>query len=139
MALKRSLGALPGSGNAAGRRAAVRGTGERIDPVDEARVLIGAAITPEPPPTLRRAALSSDGSMPNWTSCAPSSATARDWIAGFEAQESERTGIPSLKVGYNQVFGYYIEVTNAHLRARPARLRPQADADERRALHHARS
>jgi len=38
----------------------------------------------------------------------------RSWIASFEAQEARRTGIPSLKVGYNQVFGYYIEVTNVH-------------------------
>ena len=42
---------------------------------------------------------------------------AREWIAGLEAQERDRTGIRSLKVGYNKVFGYYLEVTraNAHL------------------------
>ena len=39
---------------------------------------------------------------------------ARSYIAGLERRERERTGIPSLKVGYNRVFGYYIEVSNAH-------------------------
>lgn len=38
----------------------------------------------------------------------------KQWIARYQAQEVERTGIPTLKVGFNKVFGYYIEVTNAH-------------------------
>ncbi len=38
----------------------------------------------------------------------------KQWIAGYQAEETRRTGIPSLKVGFNKVFGYYIEVTNAH-------------------------
>jgi DNA mismatch repair protein MutS len=38
----------------------------------------------------------------------------KQWIARYQAQEAERTGIPTLKVGYNKVFGYYIELTNAH-------------------------
>ena len=40
---------------------------------------------------------------------------ARSYIAGLERRERERTGIPNLKVGYNKVFGYYLEVTNPHL------------------------
>ena len=38
----------------------------------------------------------------------------KQWIAQYQAQETQRTGIPTLKVGFNQVFGYYIEITNAH-------------------------
>ena len=38
----------------------------------------------------------------------------KEWIAGIEAREKEATGIPNLKVGYNKVFGYYIEVTKTH-------------------------
>jgi len=45
---------------------------------------------------------------------------AREWIANLEAVERERTGIKSLKVGYNKVFGYYIEVTHANTTAIPA-------------------
>jgi DNA mismatch repair protein MutS len=44
---------------------------------------------------------------------------AKDWIASFEATERRRTGIHSLKVRYNRVFGYYIEVTKANLKAVP--------------------
>ena len=38
----------------------------------------------------------------------------KQWIASYQAQESERTGIPNLKIGFNKVFGYYLEVTAAH-------------------------
>ena len=57
--------------------------------------------------------------------------------SGAHASASGR-GIATLKVGYNKVFGYYLEVTNSQLGARARRLHPQADADHRRALHHAR-
>ncbi len=58
-------------------------------------------------------------------------------IAAIEARERERTGIPSLKVKFNSVFGYYIEVTRAHLRVGAGRLPPQADRRQRRALRDA--
>jgi DNA mismatch repair protein MutS len=44
----------------------------------------------------------------------------KQWLARFQAEEAVRTGITSLKVGFNQVFGYYIEVSNAHARKVPA-------------------
>jgi len=44
----------------------------------------------------------------------------KQWIARYQAQEVQRTGIPNLKVGYNKVFGYYLEVTNAHQEKVPA-------------------
>lgn len=44
----------------------------------------------------------------------------KQWIARYQAQESQRTGIPNLRVGYNKVFGYYIEVTNAYRDKVPA-------------------
>ena len=37
-----------------------------------------------------------------------------DWLVNFQSQEREKTDIPSLKIGYNKVFGYYIEVTKTH-------------------------
>jgi len=44
---------------------------------------------------------------------------AREWIANLESVERERTGIKSLKVGYNKVFGYYIEITHSNTNAAP--------------------
>ena len=44
----------------------------------------------------------------------------KQWIARYQAQETERTGIANLKVGFNKVFGYYIEITNAHRDKIPA-------------------
>ena len=55
----------------------------------------------------------------------------------MEAKEKERTGIRTLKIGYNKVFGYYIEVSNSFKDQVPEHLHPQADARQRRALHHA--
>src|SRR5204863_7915478 len=44
----------------------------------------------------------------------------KQWIARYQAEESARAGIPSLKVGFNKVFGYYIEITNTHSSKIPA-------------------
>ena len=63
----------------------------------------------------------------------------RQYIASLQQRERERTGIPSLKVGFNKVFGYYLEITNAHARPGARRLRAAADAGLRRALRHARA
>jgi DNA mismatch repair protein MutS len=54
----------------------------------------------------------------------------------YQAKLAAETNIPSLKVGYNKVFGYYIEVTESH-REKAPRLDAQADRQKRRAVHHA--
>ena len=63
----------------------------------------------------------------------------RQTIAAMEERERKRTGIASLKIRYNQVFGYYIEVSKPNLPLVPSRLRPQADAGQRRAVHFERA
>ena len=63
----------------------------------------------------------------------------RDRIAAIEARERERTGIPSLKVKFNSVFGYYIEVTRAHLASVPAEYRRKQTVANARALRDARA
>ena len=65
------------------------------------------------------------------------SRSGREHIAAMEEAERARTGISSLKIRYNRVFGYYIEISKTNLRARARRLPPQADDRRRRALHHA--
>jgi len=56
----------------------------------------------------------------NWTGFERRRARRREWIAGLEAVERERTGIRNLKVGYNRVFGYYLEVSHASTAMVPA-------------------
>ena len=65
------------------------------------------------------AASSARVSRPSWTTCIAASRDAKAWIANLEKQERERTGIKNLKVGYNKVFGYYLEVTKANVDAVP--------------------
>ncbi|NPA05925.1 MAG: DNA mismatch repair protein MutS [Chloroflexi bacterium] len=89
----------------------------QIDPVDEALQLLEQAIADEPPATLQHIGVIRRGFSPELDRIYDESEHAREWIANLEAVERQRTGIKSLKVGYNKVFGYYIEVTkaNAHL------------------------
>ncbi|MFY0045839.1 DNA mismatch repair protein MutS, partial [Acinetobacter baumannii] len=57
----------------------------------------------------------------------------KNWIAQLEAKERQRTGIPSLKVGYNAVFGYYLEVSKPHLnKVPPDYIRKQTLANAER-------
>lgn len=76
---------------------------------------IAHAIKEDPPAGLREGGLIRSGYNPELDALLSASADAKSWIAGLEVSERDRTGIPSLKVGYNSVFGYYIEVTRTHL------------------------
>lgn len=60
----------------------------------------------------------------------------KDWVARLQQEEIERTGISSLKVRFNSVFGYFIEVTKSIFEKGPGALHPQQIIRERRALHH---
>lgn len=76
--------------------------------------LLREAIAEEPPATLQTAGVFRAGFSEELDAVVDASAHAREWIAGLEEKERARTGIKSLKVGYNKVFGYYIEVTRAN-------------------------
>jgi len=73
------------------------------------------AIADPPPPTLDQGAVIQVGYDPTLDGLRREAEQLREAIAGLEAEEKGRTGIPSLKVGYNRVFGYYFEVTRSHL------------------------
>jgi len=98
----------------------LRALRERFDPLPDMVGLIGCAIRPDAPLALSEGGLIRDGYSPELDELRQVTREGKGWIARFEAQEAERTGIPSLKVGFNQVFGYYIEVTNAHRDKVPA-------------------
>jgi DNA mismatch repair protein MutS len=88
----------------------------QLDPCPDILDLLKSAIADEPtaPPGLIRPGYSAelDGIL-------TASRDAKEWVAGLEKIERQRTGIHSLKVGYNKVFGYYLEVTNAKREAVP--------------------
>ncbi len=86
---------------------------------DEAVELIGRALVDEPPATTTSGGYIRKGYSEELDQVAGSVDEAKRWVADLERQERKRTGIKSLKVGYNKVFGYYLEVTKANTDAVP--------------------
>jgi DNA mismatch repair protein MutS len=82
--------------------------------------LLESALVDEPPASLATPGLIRPGFDAELDSLIERSRHARDWIANLEQVERNRLGIKSLKVGYNKVFGYYIEVTKSQLERVPA-------------------
>jgi len=113
IALKTALAATPRLRELINEMASISAISERLDPCEDVLRLISSAICDEPPANLNTIGTIRAGHSPELDAVVSSSQGARDWIAGLEAQERERTGIPSIKVSYNKVFGYYIEVSNA--------------------------
>jgi DNA mismatch repair protein MutS len=87
---------------------------KHLDSCGEACELVAEAISDEPPATLNNMGVIRAGFAEELDEIIAASQHAREWIASLEPKERERTGIPSLKVSYNKVFGYYIEVTHSH-------------------------
>ena len=81
--------------------------------------LIEAAIEPEPSGAVGDGNVIRSGFSPEIDELKSASANARQYIAGLEQKERERTGIRSLRVGYNQVFGYYIEISKSQATGLP--------------------
>jgi len=86
-----------------------------LDPLEEVVQKIGERIVDDPPATVTEGGIIRDGYHQELDELRSISREGKGWIAKLEAEERRRTGIPSLKVGYNQVFGYYIEVTRPNL------------------------
>ncbi len=82
--------------------------------------LIDKSIFDDPPYTLREGKLIKKGYNAELDELRSVSSEGKGWIAGIELRERERTGINSLKVSYNRVFGYYIEITRTNLAGVPA-------------------
>ena len=85
-----------------------------IDPLEELRAEIDAAINDDPPFTVREGGMIKPGYSGELDGLIDSIKNAKDWIASLEGKERERTGIKNLRVGFNKVFGYYIEVSNSN-------------------------
>jgi len=86
-----------------------------LDTCPEVVELIMQAIVSDPPATLAAGGVIAPGFSAELDRVVNASRDAKEWVAGLERQERERTGIKSLKVGYNKVFGYYLEVSKPNL------------------------
>jgi DNA mismatch repair protein MutS len=82
--------------------------------------LLESAIQEDPSATLQNNGIIKPGFSEELDHIFETSSHARDWIANLETVERERTGIKSLKVGYNKVFGYYIEITHSNTGSVPS-------------------
>ncbi|MBL9151083.1 MAG: DNA mismatch repair protein MutS [Verrucomicrobiales bacterium] len=77
--------------------------------------LLDRALVPEPPATIKEGGLFADGYSRVIDELRSAATEGKNWIADLQVREQQRTGIASLKVKYNAVFGYFIEITNTHL------------------------
>ena len=82
--------------------------------LDDLGALLTAALTDDPPLARHEGGMIRDGWHEGLAALVREAREAREWIAGLEGRERARTGIPSLRVRFNRVFGYGIEVTHAH-------------------------
>ncbi len=121
VAVRHSLRSLPSLGETlAGVEAVLLGDlAARLRPAPELTELLERALADEPPAVLTEGGLIRDGFNPEIDELRAVQRDGRGWIARLQAEERQRSGIASLKIGFNKVFGYYIEVTRANLAAVP--------------------
>jgi len=117
-ALRDSLAALPKLLGLRWESKHLRGL--RVGEHPEVRDFLAQAIAEEPPPVLNEGGIIRAGFDADLDRVRTAARGGKGWLAEFEAREIRRTGIASLKVGYTQVFGYYIEITNVHRDRVPA-------------------
>jgi len=126
LALADSLTALPGL-----RRSAAPGSGDMppliaaaladLQDIPDAAALIRRAIVDDPPAIARNGGVIRQGFSKELDGINTVLHSGRDWIVRLQEEERERTGIKSLKIGYNRIFGYYIDVTRPNLALVPLR------------------
>jgi DNA mismatch repair protein MutS len=92
---------------------------EELQTPEECLQLLSSAIAPEPSAMLRDGGVIADGYSPELDELRGLQTNASEFLVSLEKKEKERTGIPNLKVAYNNVHGYYIEVTNSHVEKVP--------------------
>ncbi len=87
---------------------------EQLDCLEDVCRLIEASIIDDPPITIKEGGIIKGGYNAEVDKLRAASIQGKDWIAAIETQQREQTGIKNLKVGFNRVFGYYIEVTKSY-------------------------
>ncbi|MBQ6380738.1 MAG: DNA mismatch repair protein MutS [Clostridia bacterium] len=92
----------------------LRSCAAQIDPLDDIYHLIFQAIVDEPPATIREGGMIKEGFNAELDALRDIMKNGRNYLNRIEAEEKEKTGIKSLKINYNKVYGYYLEVTNLY-------------------------
>lgn len=111
----------------------LRRIGEQLNVCEVMRDRIAREINPDPPVLLNKGGVIADGVSQELDDLRHIAFSGKDYLVQIQQRESEETGIPSLKIGYNNVFGYYIEVRNAHKDKVPAEwIRKQTLANAER-------
>ncbi len=103
--IKRILGEFTGE--------LLRSLAEELDSLQDIYELIGEAILEDPPVTVREGGIIKDGYNEEADKLRQAKTEGKNWLAELESKEKEKTGIKTLKVKFNKVFGYYFEVTNS--------------------------
>ncbi len=116
VALRASLEKLPGIMELTGKlhAAAYGRIASRLDAMEDIRALLDDAIVDEPPVGVKDGGIIKTGYHAEVDQLREASSNGKDWIARMEADERAATGIRNLKIGYNRVFGYYIDVTKSY-------------------------
>ncbi|AFH48999.1 MutS family mismatch repair protein [Ignavibacterium album JCM 16511] len=94
--------------------------GDSLKDLTELVEKISDAIIDSPPASLTEGGIIKSGFSPELDELREIAFHGKEWISNLQQKERERTGIPSLKVGFNNVFGYYIDISNAHKSKVPA-------------------
>lgn len=121
-ALRTSLAPLPRVRRMLARCQAplLRALHDECDPLDDLHDEIHRMLVEEPRALPKEGGIIRAGVSAELDELRAIQTSGTDWLTSFEQQERERTGIPNLRVGFNKVFGYYVEVTKSYLHAVPA-------------------
>ena len=92
----------------------LRRAGEQLNPCPNIREKIAKTIQPDPPALINKGGVIATGVNEELDELRKIAYSGKDYLLQIQQRESEKTGIPSLKISYNNVFGYYIEVRNTH-------------------------
>ena len=87
---------------------------EELDPLEDLHQLLEESIMEEPPLAMKEGGIIKDGYDADVDMLRQAKTEGKNWLAQLEEEEREKTGIRNLKIKYNKVFGYYLEVTNAY-------------------------
>ncbi|NLY76282.1 MAG: DNA mismatch repair protein MutS [Firmicutes bacterium] len=121
LALKQTLSIIPGIKEVleSVKEIKNRTIAAELDPLPELTGILEAALKEDPPLTIKDGGMIKPSYHPELEKLVNAAAQGKQWVAELESRERERTGIKSLKIGFNQVFGYYIEITKANLNLVP--------------------